>query len=166
MSLAQLSDENLMKLYQQGEYLAFEQLYARYRQRIFSFVQVRIYDKNLVEEVFQNIFLKFHQTKALYSDKYLVGQWIFTISKSVIIDSLRKEKNLKNIDYNFLNNQDENTEVEINLSGLIEREKNAIELKFFNEKSYDEIAEILKTNPTNVRKIISRAISKLKGLNL
>ena len=50
------------------------------------------------------------------------------------------------------------------LEQLPPRYKEAITLRYIENKSYDEIARALNTTPTTARKIVSRAIKKLKKL--
>lgn len=160
----ELSDEELMKLYQQDDVLAFEELYRRYKKRIYTYVNSKVFDKNLVDEVFQSIFLKLHKSRHLYRDEFLFAQWIYTVSKNIIIDSLRKNKNIQSDDKAFTNMGEsvDSQMDQIDLNILTDKEKTAIHLRYDGEKEFEEIAKILQTNQTNVRKIISRAISKLK----
>lgn len=167
MRLIDLSDEELMKRYQQDDYLAFDELYSRYKKRIYSYVQSKVFDKSMVDEVYQNVFLKLHKSRHLYSDQYLFKQWIFTLTKNIVIDYFRDNK-ITFLDESYIDsntqeiNADTNDKREIDLSVLAHKERLAIELRYEQDKDFIEIAEILKTNQTNVRKIISRATEKLK----
>lgn len=167
MRLIDLSDEELMKRYQQDDYLAFDELYSRYKKRIYSYVQSKVFDKSMVDEVYQNVFLKLHKSRHLYSDQYLFKQWIFTLTKNIVIDYFRDNK-ITFLDESYIDsntqeiNADTNDKREIDLSVLAHKERLAIELRYEQDKDFIDIAEILKTNQTNVRKIISRATEKLK----
>ena len=55
-----LTDEQLMSLYQKGENMAFEVIYNRNKGRIYSYLNKRISDDSAIDEIFQNILLKFH----------------------------------------------------------------------------------------------------------
>lgn len=52
---------------------------------------------------------------------------------------------------------------DLDLTGLKSQEKTALEQRYFEEKDFSQIAESLGVTETNARKIISRAIKKLKG---
>ena len=45
-----LDDKKLMQLYQNGEEMAFEVIYLRHKDRVFSYLSKRMVDKNLVED--------------------------------------------------------------------------------------------------------------------
>ncbi len=51
---------------------------------------------------------------------------------------------------------------EVDLTALSEREKQVIELRYTEDKDFDEIARALHLSPANVRKLISRGLQKLR----
>ena len=55
-----LEDEKLMELYKNGENMAFEVIYLRHKDRVYSYLDKRLSDKNIIEDIFQSIFVKFH----------------------------------------------------------------------------------------------------------
>ena len=65
-----LEDSKLMELYKNGESMAFEVIYLRHKNRVYSYLDKRLFDKNMIDDVFQNTFVKFHKSRNLYSDKY------------------------------------------------------------------------------------------------
>lgn len=161
-----LEDKELMNLYQNGEALAFEVIYARYKNTVYSYLRKRMTEDYLIEETFQNIFIKFHKSRSLYNEKYPLLNWIFTISRSELLDCFKKHK----IKYEELKSdipvEDQNTSEEIlNLENekiLTQKERDALKLRYFSEKDFLEISILLNTSETNSRKIISRAINKLR----
>ena len=50
------------------------------------------------------------------------------------------------------------------LTQLPIQQKMAIEMRFVNNKTFEQIAEILKVSPVNARQIISRGIKRLREL--
>ena len=53
-----LPDEELMEFYQDGESMAFEVLYTRYKKRVYSYLYKRVYDKDKIDDIFQKLSLK------------------------------------------------------------------------------------------------------------
>lgn len=161
------SDEELMIFYQDGNQLAFEILYKRYSKRVYGYLKNSLKDSHLVDEVFQGTFLKLHTSRSKYDPTFPFVPWLFTICKSVMIDHLRKIKSIKeDSNYEFI----ENIQVEPNtneqlpdLSILQGSQKEAVSYRYTDDLSFEEIADKLQTSPTNVRKLISRAIQKLKA---
>lgn len=160
------SDEELMRAYQDGLEKAFQILYHRHSSKVYGFLINRIRDKTLVDDIFQAIFMKLHESRRHYDPKFSFIPWLFTISRSVMIDSLRKQKrnledSVETDKLDFLSIEYETAE-ELDLSCLHSNQKQAVELRYKENLSFEEIAHQLKTTPTNVRKIVSRAIKVLK----
>lgn len=163
-------DEKLMKLYQEGDYLAFETLYHRHKGRIYSFLLKRLENKQSVDEVFQNIFVKLHKNVMKYDSKFKFTTWLFTITRSVHIDYLRKRK-AEFVEFDeekFRQNEVSNTADTIgveelkNMRELSGKEGEAIRLRYFEDAEYEEISKLLNTSQAGVRKLVSRGIKKIR----
>ena len=155
-----------MKLYNEGEYNAFEEIYARYNRHVYTYLKKRIKNPETVNDIFQNIFVKFHKSKALYDPKYELLKWIYTISRSELLDFLKK-KNITTIslleEFAVEIQEQEIYTLDIHSEkSLTDKEKSVIELRYFSEMDFLEISERLNTSQANIRKIISRAIKKLR----
>lgn len=162
-----LSDEQLMLRYQEGENMAFDILYSRHKDKIYTYLTKRVHDRNEVDDLFQRSIMKFHKSRSLYKKNYSVLAWMYTITKSEFLDYLKRPKrSFEAIDENLsLSTDIENEFEEINLKNeksLSENERMAIEERYFSEKEFIEIAERLKTSEPNIRKLISRGIKKLR----
>lgn len=168
------TDEQLMKLYQNGDDSAFKVLYERHANKIYGFLSKRIKNKENVNQIFQEVFVKIHKSKVLYKDSLPLLPWIFTITKSVMLDQWRKEKNFPIVDIDVLDSALESvqaiteTHSQKDLVGLVsqlpDQQRQAIEMRYINDKTFDEIAESLKINPANARQIISRGLKRLREL--
>ena len=171
MLLKDKTDEELMKLYQNGTESAFQILYERHSKRIFGFIRSKFASEQRAQEVFQEVFMKIHKSKKLYNETLPVLPWIFTITRTTVIDELRKSRNLKieDIDLDEIPAesvtliQDRPT-LSNYLVHLPEGQREAVRLRYFEEKTFDEIAEQLSTSSMNVRQLVSRGLKKLKGL--
>lgn len=162
-----LTDEELMKRYQNDEHQAFEVLYSRHKDRVYSFLAKRMNDKDLRDEVFQGVFLKFHKSRHLYDEKYPVLQWLYVISRSELYDAFRKSKyqHVEFQDYHaeFIDEPSISSEINIHSEkSLSDNERKALELRYFSDKDFNEISELLNTSGANARKLISRALQKLR----
>ena len=162
-----LEDEKLMELYKNGENMAFEVIYLRHKDRVYSYLDKRLSDKNVIEDIFQSIFVKFHNSRHLYSSKYPLLKWIYTICRSELLDSIKRNK------AKFIQLSEDQLSVEptelndkIDLDSiktLSEKEKQALKLRYYSEEDFIEISKALKTSEANSRKLVSRGIKKLKA---
>ena len=172
MRLNELTDEELMQLYQNGSVQAFVLLYARHSSKVFGFLKKRIKRDEKVNDIYQEVFIKIHRSKHLYNKSLPVLPWIFTVTKTVMIDELAKDKSSKYVqDFNFdllsavpIQSIGDTQELNAMIRKLPDTQKHAVQMRFVDEKTFDEIAKTLKTSPTNVRQIISRGVKRLRAL--
>jgi RNA polymerase sigma factor (sigma-70 family) len=156
------TDEELMVDYQNDDYAAFEILYARHRDKVYAYVKKRLFDQDAAEEVFQNIFLKLHKSRYQYQDQYLFLKWLYTVARSELYDFCKKKRiETVEIDEAKITEVVEDIDVD-HLEKLSERERRVIELRYFEDREFDEISTLLDTTPSNIRKIVSRSLKKLR----
>jgi len=172
--LAQLSDEELMSFYQSGNYQAFEVLYHRSSGKVFQYLKGKV-EAEVAQDLLQEVFIKIHKAREQYSTQYPFLPWLFTISRNTLFDYFKSAKfSRKNSEVNLSDNEIEilNLEpvgqgAEVNLtsalSHLPENQRRAIELRYLHDWSFEKIADDIKTTPTNVRKLVSRGVKKLRS---
>ena len=89
-----LCDEQLIKLYAQGNNEAFNTLLLRYKNRIFNFILVSVKNEDEADDIFQETFIKIicciKQGKYSENGKFL--SWATRIAHNMIIDHFRKQK--------------------------------------------------------------------------
>lgn len=165
------SDEELMQAYQNGVDGAFDLLFKRHSGRVYGFLMNRLTDRAQADDVFQATFLKLHQARRHYDPSFPFTPWLFTVCKSVLTDHLRKLKRSKE----DANDDLVTTAVDersiareapsVPLDMLPSAQRMAVELRYQDELQFEEIADRLETSPSNVRKLVSRGIQRLKFLS-
>jgi RNA polymerase sigma-70 factor, ECF subfamily len=167
----QLSDEELMISYQLGDYQAFNTLYLRHKKRVYSYLTKRLKEQESVEEVHQNTFLKLHRCRHQYDSKHPLLKWLYTIARSELLDFCKR----KRVPTSLLNEEiaqgivDPNTtaDQQIDLEqieGLSKKERQALTMRYYSDKDYEEISKLLSVSYPNARKLVSRGIKKLQAL--
>lgn len=165
--------EELMGIYADGTpedaCVAFEELYRRYSNRVYIYCLKKLNIKAEAEDAVQKIFLKLHESKHRFDNKYKFEQWIFVIARTSVIDILRKKaSDVKKIELLLREREVELPAVEeveedlFNISGLDDEQKKLLELKYVDELSYKEISNILDKSEVSIRKMVSRLVLKLK----
>ena len=159
-----------MRSYQEGNSAAFEALYKRHSGRVYGYLMVKLRDRSKADDVFQLTFLKLHQSRLRYDDSLPFVPWLFTISQSVLVDWFRKSKTIReDLNEAFIHQQAAVAPVNLATSsdidlGLLEgAQKTAVELRYGEDFSFQEIARRLETSPSNVRQLVSRGIKKLRS---
>lgn len=172
MNLNHLSDEELMVMYQNGDEGAFQLLYSRHSGRILAFIRSKISDPQLAGDIFQEVFIKIHKSKGLYNKTFEVLPWIFTITRNATIDGLRKDKahlfseyqDSENLEVPGLGQALVQKDLAPALAQLPENQRQAIQMRYIDESTFEEIAKKLDTSSDNVRQLVSRGIKNLKNL--
>ena len=92
MAERRLTDEELMLAYQRGEAKAFEELFARYKTRLFNYLRRSVRDPVEAEDLLQTLFLRIHRAKETYRPEAAFSTWIYTIARNLVRDALDKER--------------------------------------------------------------------------
>ena len=94
----EISDENLMLSYRNGDADAFEALYQRHKGPLYRFI-LRQSGQEFVEELFQDIWLKVINSRMGYQLKATFKTWLYHIARNRIIDHYRRQ-NIRPVDNN------------------------------------------------------------------
>lgn len=165
-----LSDEKLMMLYKEiADSKAFDELFERYQPKIYGYLKSRITDAALCEDILQTTFLKLHKSRQKYSERYRFAPWLFTICRNSMVDAFRK-RNQKEIITDKIEevpstNQPvfaKETIPDEAWQQLPPKHREALKLRYFSDKTFDEIAQELQTSAQTVRQWVSRGIKKLR----
>lgn len=172
-TLDRLSDEELMGLYQAGNYNAFELLYERFSGRVLAYLQSKV-SRQSAEELLQESFAKLHRSRDKYNSQFPFLPWLFTISRNVLFDYFKnaevKLARASSAAPELLASLGAAEEVSVvgldfaeMLAGLPAGQKQAIELRYMQEWSFEKIASEMKTSEDNIRQLISRGVKKLRS---
>lgn len=161
-NLVQLTDDDLVKLYESGNNKAFEVILNRYKSRVYTYIFLIVRNKELAEDIFQEAFIKaiatIQQGRYVESGRFL--GWINRIAHNLIIDHFRKEKNentfsTDGLEYDFVNNSkysEKSFEDVINneqvlqdvvhlVNYLPDSQQEVVRMRFFEDLSFKEIAD-------------------------
>lgn len=175
---AERTDEQLMCGYREGEAEAFRLLYRRHGPRIYSFLRRRIGRREDLDEVYQLVFSKLHQSRFGYDPAYPFGQWLFVITKTVLLDHWRRsgrrpeeigreqdfalEERVAPESPGILEESDRAPQVAAALTALPEEQRQAVQWRVMDELSYAEIAAKTSRTETSVRQLVSRGLKRLR----
>ncbi len=166
--LSKKSDEELMVAYQLGEAEAFEELYSRHSGKVLGYLRKKVRSEALARDIFQATFLKLHKSGGRYNASFPFVPWLFTVCRSELLDALKKPHMKHEA---LMAEVPENASVlpdlenpEISLRSLPAPQREAVELRYQRDFSFEEIATALETSPANARQLVSRALRSLRGL--
>jgi RNA polymerase sigma-70 factor (ECF subfamily) len=163
MDLKNLTDAELVKLYQDGNEKCLETLINRHQGKVFGYIKKSIKDQEEAEDVFQDTFIKVvHKLKEKqYVEEGKFLKWILRITHNMIMDYFRASQKVSfarsTDEYNIFdtldlteeNSQDKLIQLQLiqQLKDLIkhlpEDQQEIIKFRLYDELSFKEIAELL-----------------------
>lgn len=157
---------------------AFAPLYDKYYEQIFRYIYQRLDDKEAAFDTTQQVFLKAMDNLLKYEFRGVpFSSWLYRIAYSEVNDLFRAEKYVRtvNIDsiavYTIIEEiQETKIEqyhdkiVQIISEQLEEDELQLIEMRFFEKRSFKEIADILNITENNAKVKTYRILDKLKKI--
>jgi len=87
-----LSDEELLIAYRDGDAAAFKTLFHRYRGPLFNFLLRRMRDRGRAEELYQDIWTKVIERCEEFRGDSKFSTWLYTIARNRCIDHSRRMK--------------------------------------------------------------------------
>src|SRR6201992_1698490 len=84
------SEHELVAAIRGGNDRAFEELYARYRERIFAFILSKVHDHGRAEDIAQEVFMSALRRLRASEQTIAFKPWIYEIAKNACIDEFRR----------------------------------------------------------------------------
>jgi RNA polymerase sigma-70 factor (ECF subfamily) len=178
-SESSLEDDVLVKKAIGGNEEAYKKLVDKYQRALYFHILKMIKDKEQVEDLVQETFVKAFDNLNTYSTNYAFSTWLYRIATNHTIDYLRKKK-LKTLSIDEpMKTKDGEMEMQLPdesastdrsiirkqrqkivqnaIKGLPEKYRKVIQLRHMEEKSYKEISDILDRPLGTVKAHIFRA---------
>ncbi|MBI5152134.1 RNA polymerase sigma factor [Candidatus Peregrinibacteria bacterium] len=182
--------EKLALQAQKGDSAAFGKLYDIFAESIYRYVFFRVSNEQDAADLTETVFLKawenLHQYRAVRlrrtqahtnsSPTNSFSAWIFRIAHNLVIDHYRLGKQIEELTEDYMDERVghhpiEKAEQALSsdnlkraLTGLKENYRQIIVLKYINDLSNEEIADVLKKNEGSVRILQFRALKALKKI--
>ena len=157
------TDEVLVSLYENGNDQAFDELLDRYQSKVYSYILFVVHNEDVANDIFQETFIK--AIVRIRSHKYVecgkFQSWLLRIAHNLIIDQFRQEQTVQVVsgdeegctvfnDQNLCDASIELTmlmeqtfvDIEQMVAALPETQKEVVRLRFYENKSFKEIAQI------------------------
>lgn len=90
--LGRATDEDLMRRAQSGDKQAFSIIYERYSAPILSYLHRMLGSVEDVESIGQDVFLRAYRFAASYRYPQKLSTWLFTITRNLAINQVRRRK--------------------------------------------------------------------------
>ncbi|GJM01348.1 MAG: RNA polymerase sigma factor [Methyloligella sp.] len=177
----QSSDKDLICYLSEGHEAALNQLMARYKIKLFSFIFKYVRNEDVAYDLLQETFIRVYTKANTYNPKFTFSTWIYQIAMNLCRDWGRKQKIRNFISLNAYVSPDSSKSIEetiedptVNIENLIdsrdqlralEKEmqnlphklKTALVLFTIEDHSQEECAKLLNVTPKTIETRVYRA---------
>lgn len=171
-----LNDEELVEIVRSRERELYGEIIRRYQNKLGRYLKKFIYDQDEVEDVLQTVFIKAYQNLHGFNTHKKFSSWIYRIAHNQAVNHLKKNSrgqiSLNEVEYKIvdekinLNAQADRIllkqQMEKVLSSLKLKYREPLVLFYFEQKSYQEISDILRLPMGTVGTLIRRGKKILK----
>jgi len=186
-SISEMDDHSLLAATREGDEAAFQEIVRRYRNQITNYVYRMIDDYDRAVDIAQETFVRVYMNMERYQATYSFSTYIYRIAHNLAITELRQRKRRRLIPLPTFFSDKDSEEVEVDLpdqgqvladeamiaserrqavttaiASLPEKYRAALVLCDLEEKSYEEISEVLGLPTGTVKSRINRARNLLK----
>ena len=177
----QLDDIAVIQLILQGQQSAYATLVMRYEKYVFTIAMRFVNNRELAEELAQDVFVKAYRYLADFKGNSKFSTWLYTIVNSTCLSHLRKkkdetilleeEKMIAVSDNSFgespsdrMEQRNQKQMIENAMKYLPEQDAQILTLFYQAEQSVDEIGVIAGLTTSNVKVRLFRARQKLREI--
>jgi RNA polymerase sigma-70 factor (ECF subfamily) len=177
-------DAALVEKARAGDRQAFDRLVRDYSERIFAMIYARVRNVHDAQDLTQDVFVRAYKNLAKLNDADKFVPWLFSIARNRVADFKRKKRFL----FFFgspgevlpaVNKEADEADGQTALDGILSREfwslvddfaarlstgeKEVFFLRFLDQLSIPEIAQVLNKGQSTVKTLLYRALAKFEG---
>ncbi|WP_321479859.1 sigma-70 family RNA polymerase sigma factor [uncultured Bacteroides sp.] len=175
-TLLQNDSQFLWNRFFKGDDDAFTLIYNQYVNQLMAYGMGWGFNKEVLKDAIQDVFCKLYFNRKAFEGVSNPKFYLIRALKNRILDMQKKKMetvDLADIEFSItptvldtIISEEERTAIEQQiqkyLNLLTGRQREAVYLRFIEEMEYEEIAEILEMTAPAVRKLVSRAITRIR----
>ena len=173
-----LTDSLVWAMFREGDDRSMNLLLLRYFRPLLHYGSKFTNDRLLVEDVIQDLFLGFLEKREFLSSPACLKNYLFKCLRNNLVRAIKQNTkafsihenediftDLENIE-EVLVATDESEEISMKLNrhflSLTKRQKEALFLRYYENRSNDEIAEIMEINKQSVSNLLLKSLAILR----
>lgn len=162
-------DKSLLENFRNGESHALDRIYEHYRMPVIRFIVSIVKDEQEAENIFHDVFIKLLKKKEDIKPELNFNSYVFTAVRNEVFDYLKavkkdmalKEKYWQAIQTRADEDEVDKEEVLNRLEKIVQmlspKRRKILEMNYFEQKSYIEIAEALRISKNTVKNQLVKA---------
>lgn len=182
--IKKLSDGDLIRLLECKNPAVHNELVNRYQKKLFVYIYRFVRNKEEAEDLLQNVFFKVYKYCKDFDTNRKFSSWIYRIAHNEAVNYIKRKNIKKFISLEeFVSTKDRietktdakspmevwlrkelRKEMEKAMKKLPDKYREVLEMRYFAEKSYEEISKILKKPVNTVGTLVNRAKRKLEDI--
>jgi RNA polymerase sigma factor (sigma-70 family) len=170
-----MTDEQLMDAVKSGDLRQASLLFDRYNKRLFNYLMRMTFDRELAEDLTQNVFVRLLRYRTSYKEGLRFQSWIYQVARNVFADHYQENKKHRSsaMDTEDIGDQlpepgegPEQREQERllvrSMAMLNDDQRELLVLTRFTNLKYEEVAVLMNTTVANIKVKVHRAIGQLR----
>lgn len=147
-NLNKQADEVLLRLYMEGNSNAFDVLLKRYESKVFTYLLYYVHNQEVAEDLFQDVFVRIIITlrNKKYTENGKFASWVMRIAHNLVIDYFRQDRG-----DNFISNDETDYDLFVGDSQGLE---DSIEQQMIDRQTLKEISDLVSLLPDNQREVV------------
>lgn len=162
-----------------GDRAAFREIYERYRDRVYRLIFYSLNERLLAEDILQTVFLKIYRSLPGFRFESSLSTWIYRIALNECMNQNRR-RNPEHVPIESILGSGEDIDtalapddqharnelqriVQQTVFDLPPKLRSVVVLKYLEELSYDQIAEVLECAPGTVASRLNRALAEMES---
>lgn len=173
-NIEHLQERQLMEQVARGDNIAFRQLYDLSYGKVFRYVQKMVREESLVDDILTQTYMIAWQKSDTFQGNGRITTWLIGIARNIMLREYKKKKNHLPFEeeYSGADTQSQfevevkstNTALKAALQTLKRKHREILELVFYQEFSYGEVAELIGIPVNTVKTRVFHAKKALKDV--
>jgi RNA polymerase sigma-70 factor (ECF subfamily) len=162
------ADQAIIELVQAGRgQEAFERLVPAYRRRVFGLAYGILRDRAAAEDLAQEVFVKLWQALPRYDGRAQLSTWIYAITRNAAVSALRARRRVASLSEDAIAAEaegiaasaagEEDPALRRAIDRLPEKQRQAITLYYLDERSVEDVADMMGLPANTVKTHLHRA---------
>ena len=171
-----MTDEELVHLFKTGNNpnYAFNLIIKKHQERLYWMINRIVQNHDDTDDVLQNVFIKAWKSLPKFREDARLYTWLYRIATNESFTFVKKNRkhsftSIDNSNIASTTQCDEPNEIEIlkkldaAIATLPKRQRLVFHLKYFEEKKYEEISQILGTSVGGLKASYHHAVKKIES---
>lgn len=170
-------DQQILNAYDQGdENRALELLMAAYQERLYHYIRRMVADHDDTDDILQNTLVRAWKGLDKFKRESKLYTWLYRIATNQTIDFINSKKrhqcdSLEDVEYqlgssfegNGYSGDDIQRKLDMAIQTLPDKQRAVFNLKYFEDKKYEEMSEIMGTSVGALKASYHHAVKKIEN---